>query len=64
MRIDPRGLHDYGLNGYVLVQVPNAPLVIALIGTISSRFLDGDTTLYFVARALFFIGLAVWPGSS
>lgn len=60
MKIRPNGPRDFGLNGYTLAQVPNPPIIIAVIGSIGSRFLSQDGTLYFVARALFFMGLTVW----
>ena len=60
MKIQPNGPRDFGLNGYILVQVPNLPIIVAVVGSIGSRFLSQDSTLYFVARALFFMGLTVW----
>ena len=60
MKIQPNGPRDFGLNGYVLVQAPNLPIIVAVLGSIASRFLDQDTTLYFVSRALFFVGLVIW----
>lgn len=60
MRIEPRGPRDFGVNGYVLAQFPNIPLFLALFGAIASRIFDQDSTLHFICRAIFFVGLAVW----
>ena len=60
MKLQPNGPRDFGLNGYTLAQAPNLPIIIAVLGSIGSRFLSQDSTLYFVARALFFMGLTVW----
>ncbi|MDQ2699792.1 MAG: hypothetical protein M3Y23_00510 [Actinomycetota bacterium] len=60
MKIRPAGPRDFGLNGYVLAQAPNPPIIIAVLGSILSRFLNQDQALYYVARALFFMGLTVW----
>lgn len=43
---------------YPVVQLPNAPLLLALVASLVSRFLDGDGYAY--ARAVFFLGLAAW----
>jgi hypothetical protein len=60
MKIEPRGPRDFGVNGYVLAQFPNVPLAVALLGVIVSRIFDEGSTAYFVSRAFFFVGLAVW----
>lgn len=48
------------MNGYVLAQFPNAPLIVALLGAIANRFFNRGSTIYFVCRAFFFVGIAVW----
>lgn len=41
-----------------MVQLPNAPLLLALAASLASQFLDGDA--YGYARAVFCLGLAAW----
>lgn len=60
MRIEPKGPHDFGVNGYVLAQVPNAPLIVALIAVLASRILSEDSSPYFFARAVLYMGITVW----
>ncbi len=48
------------LNGYVLAQVPNAPLLVALVAALASAFIDGGTTASDVARSAFYVALTVW----
>jgi hypothetical protein len=43
---------------YPLVQLPNAPLLLALVASLASRALDGQA--YGSARAVFFLGLSAW----
>ena len=35
-------------------------LIVALLGAIASRFFNRGSTIYFVCRAFFFVGIAVW----
>ncbi len=49
---------DLKLNGYVVAQVPNVPLLVALVAALASAFIDDGTTA--VARSVFYVALAVW----
>ncbi|MCB0831524.1 MAG: hypothetical protein KDB54_05520 [Solirubrobacterales bacterium] len=60
MRIDPRGKRDLGINGYVLAQVPNPPLVVALLALVVSWLLAEGTSAYLLARSVLYMGLTVW----
>ena len=51
---------DLEVNNYVIAQVPNLPLVIALLAVVASRLLSEGSTAYFVSRVVFFVGLTVW----
>ena len=43
---------------FPLAQAPNAPLLVALAGWVVAALTDGD--VHDVARAVFYVGLAVW----
>lgn len=43
---------------YPLVQFPNIPLAVALVASLAGGHLDGHA--HALARALFFVGFAVW----
>lgn len=51
---------DLKINSYVVAQVPNAPLAIALIALVAGWFLDEGSTVFSVARAIFFTGFTIW----
>ncbi len=51
---------DLKINGYVVAQFPNAPLLVALAAATASLFLDDGTTANDVARSVFYVGLTVW----
>ncbi len=51
---------DLKIRGYTVGQVPSLPLALALIGLVASWFLSSGSTGYAFARALFYVGLAVW----
>lgn len=58
---DPLISHpDLKLNGYVVAQVPNAPLLVALVAALASAFIDDGTTASDAARSIFYVALAVW----
>lgn len=44
--------------GFVLLQFPNAPLGVALLASVASRFTHGLASAY--ASAAFYVGLGVW----
>jgi hypothetical protein len=51
---------DFKINGYVVAQFPNAPLLVALVAALTSVFLDEGTTAADVARSIFYVALTVW----
>ena len=51
---------DLKINGYVVAQVPNAPLAIALLALVAGWLLDEGSTAFSVARAIFFVGFTIW----
>ena len=51
---------DLKLNGYVVGQFPNAPLLVALVAALASAFIDDGTTGSDVARSIFYVALTVW----
>jgi hypothetical protein len=51
---------DVKINGYVVGQFPNAPLVFGLIGLVASWILSADSAAHAFARAVFYVGVAVW----
>jgi hypothetical protein len=51
---------DFKINGYVVGQFPNAPLLVALAAAITSQFLSDGTTADDVARSVFYVGLSAW----
>ncbi len=51
---------DLKIRGYTVGQFPNPPLIAALIGLIASWVLSSGSTAYALARAVFYVGLAVW----
>lgn len=51
---------DLKINGYVVAQFPNAPLLVALAAALTSLFLDDGTAAADVARSVFYVGLTVW----
>jgi hypothetical protein len=51
---------DLKLNGYVVAQFPNAPLLVALGAAVASALIDDGTTASDVARSVFYLALAVW----
>ena len=52
-----RGQHGWPA-GYPVVQLPNAPLLVALGGWLVALLTDGPAHAY--ARATFYTGLAAW----
>jgi hypothetical protein len=52
-----RGQHGWPAR-YPLVQFPNAPLLVALAGSVAGRALHGGA--HDAARAVFYAGLAAW----
>jgi hypothetical protein len=51
---------DLKIRGYTVGQFPNAPLIFGLVGLLASWILSSGSTAYGVARAVFYIGVAVW----
>ena len=51
---------DLKVRGYTVGQFPNPPLIVAVIGLIASWILSSGSTAYALARAVFYVGLAVW----
>ena len=60
MRIDPRGPRDFGVNGYVLAQVPNAPLIVAVLALVVSRLFHEGSSAYLFARAVLYMAITIW----
>ncbi|MCZ4495322.1 MAG: hypothetical protein JWP53_4253 [Conexibacter sp.] len=54
-----RGQHGWPAR-YPLVQFPNAPLLVALAGSVAGRALHGGA--HDAARVVFYAGLAAWAG--
>lgn len=54
----PRG--DLKVNGYVVAQFPNAPLLVALAAALASLIISDGTAAADVARSVFYVGLTVW----
>jgi hypothetical protein len=46
--------------GHTVAQFPNLPLAVALFGLVLSWLFSSGSTAYGVARAIFYVGLAVW----
>ena len=51
---------DFKINGYVVAQFPNAPLLVALAAALASLFFDEGTTADDAARSVFYVGLTIW----
>jgi hypothetical protein len=51
---------DLKIRGYTVAQFPNAPLGVALAGLVLSWILSSGSTAHAFARAVFYVGLAVW----
>jgi hypothetical protein len=51
---------DLKINGYVVAQFPNLPLLVALAAQLASMFLEDGTTAADVASAVFYVALTVW----
>ena len=51
---------DLKINGYVVAQFPNAPLLVALGAALASLFLDDGTAAAAAARSVLYVGLTVW----
>lgn len=51
---------DLEINGYVVAQFPNPPLILALFGLVASWLLGDGSTAHAVARAIFYVGLTIW----
>ena len=52
-----RGQHGWPA-AFPVAQLPNAPLLVALVASVSSSMTDGDVHAY--ARAAFHVGLSAW----
>jgi len=51
---------DLKIRGYVVGQFPNAPLWIALAALLAARLANDGSMLDDLARAIFYVALAVW----
>ena len=51
---------DLAINGYVVAQVQNPPLIVALIAMVASWILADGTAGYLIARAVLYMGLTIW----
>jgi hypothetical protein len=51
---------DLKINGYVVAQFPNGPLLIALAAALATLLLEEGTTASDVARAVFYVALTIW----
>ena len=51
---------SFKIRGYTVAQAPNAPVIIAVVAAVTSRFFDGGTTGYGLTRAVFYVALTVW----
>jgi hypothetical protein len=48
------------IGGLVVGQMPNAPLIAALLGAIVARIAADDSTLDDAASTLFYVALTIW----
>lgn len=53
-------MSDLKIKGYVVAQVPNLPLTIALLAIVAGWILNEGSTAFSVARAIFFTGFTIW----
>lgn len=51
---------DLKIRGYTVGQFPNPPLVFAIVGLVAGWILSSGSTAHAFARAVFYVGLAVW----
>lgn len=51
---------DLKVRGYTVAQVPNLPLIVALVAAVVSRFLTDGSFAFCLARAVFYAALAIW----
>lgn len=51
---------DLEINGYVVAQLPNRPLLGALLALVVAALTNDGSTAHDLARAFFYVGLAVW----
>ena len=51
---------DLKIRGYTVGQFPNAPFIFGMVGLVASWILSSGSTGYALARAIFYVGLAVW----
>ncbi|MGK2933533.1 MAG: hypothetical protein ACSLFD_12340 [Solirubrobacterales bacterium] len=51
---------DLKIGGYTVAQVPNAPIVIAVVAAIVSRIADDGSQLWASSRAVFYVTLTIW----
>lgn len=51
---------DLKINGYVVAQFPNAPLLAALVAALATMLLEDGTTAADVARSVLYVSLTVW----
>jgi hypothetical protein len=51
---------DLTINGYVVGQFPNAPIVVAMLALLASWLLNEGSTAWDLARAVFHLAFALW----
>ncbi len=51
---------DLAINGYVVAQFPNPPLIAALAAAFASALLDAGSSAGDVARSVFYVALSIW----
>ncbi|MBK8295100.1 MAG: hypothetical protein IPK93_10140 [Solirubrobacterales bacterium] len=48
------------VRGYTVAQFPNAPLAIAILAAVASRFFDEGSVAHGLSRAVFYAALTIW----
>ena len=51
---------DLRINGYVVAQFPNAPLLVALAAALAGALLEDGATADDISRVIFYGALGVW----
>ncbi len=48
------------IKGHTVAQFPNAPLAVAILAAIASRFFDEGSVAHGLSRAIFYVALTIW----
>ncbi|MBK5233874.1 MAG: hypothetical protein JJE13_12950 [Thermoleophilia bacterium] len=48
------------IRGYTVAQLPNAPIIVAILAAIASRFFDEGSVACGLSRAIFYVALTIW----